>query len=71
MKTTYIKEYNIDGNIFTWYANEHCVVICGYDKDNNTVEIADSIAGKVTRDADTFFQRYEDMLSQAVYIRVK
>ena len=63
--------YYIDGNEFIWYDNEHCVVICGYDKDNNTVEIADSIAGKVTRDADTFFQRYEDMLSQAVYIRVK
>lgn len=63
--------YYIDGNEFIWYDNEHCVVICGYDKNNNTVEIADSIAGKVTRDADTFFQRYEDMLSQAVYIRVK
>ena len=63
--------YYIDGNEFIWYDNEHCVVICGYDKNNNNVEIADSIAGKVTRDADTFFQRYEDMLSQAVYIRVK
>ena len=63
--------YYIDGNEFIWYDNEHCVVICGYDKNNNTVEIADSIAGKVTRDADIFFQRYEDMLSQAVYIRVK
>lgn len=63
--------YYIDGNEFIWYDNEHCVVICGYDKNNNTVKIADSIAGKVTRDADTFFQRYEDMLSQAVYIRVK
>ena len=63
--------YYIDGNEFIWYDNEHCVVICGYDKNYNTVEIADSIAGKVTRDADTFFQRYEDMLSQAVYIRVK
>ena len=63
--------YYIDGNEFIWYDNEHCVVICGYDKNNNTVEIADSIDGKVTRDADTFFQRYEDMLSQAVYIRVK
>ena len=63
--------YYIDGNEFIWYDNEHCVVICGYDKNNKTVEIADSIAGKVTRDADIFFQRYEDMLSQAVYIRVK
>ena len=63
--------YYIDGNEFIWYDNEHCVVICGYDNNNNTVEMADSIAGRVTRDADTFFQRYEDMLSQAVYIRVK
>ena len=71
MLPTKTEVYYIDGNEFIWYDNEHCVVICGYDKNNNTVEIADSIAGKVTRDADTFFQRYEDMLSQAVYIRVK
>lgn len=71
MRPTYLKEYNLDGYQFTWHGNEHCVVLCGYDEENNTFEIADSIAGKVTRDADIFFQRYEDMLSQAVIISNK
>jgi len=69
MKTTYAKTYTIDGNSFEWLTNEHCVVLSGYNEQENTVEVADSIAGKVVRDADTFFQRYNDVLSQAVYIK--
>lgn len=69
MKTTYAKTYTIDGNSFEWMTNEHCVVLSGYNEQENTVEVADSIAGKVVRDADTFFQRYNDVLSQAVYIK--
>lgn len=69
MKSTYAKTYTIDGNSFEWMTNEHCVVFCGYNEQDNTVEVADSIAGKVVRDADTFFQRYNDVLSQAVYIK--
>lgn len=68
MSPTYTKKYNLDGYEFTWHANEHCVVLCGYNEEDNTFEIADSIAGKVRRDADTFYRRYEDMLSQAVII---
>ncbi len=71
MQPTYIEEYNLDGYKFTWRDNEHCVVLCGYNEEDNTFEIADSIAGKVRRDADTFFERYEDMLSQAVIINNK
>lgn len=71
MRPTYLKEYNLDGYQFTWHGNEHCVVLCGYNEKNNTFEIADSIAGKVIRDADIFFQRYEEMLSQAVIINNK
>lgn len=69
MKTTYAKTYTIDGNSFEWMTNEHCVVLSGYNEQENTVEVADSITGKVVRDADTFFQRYNDVLSQAVYIK--
>lgn len=71
MQPTYIEEYNLNGYKFTWWGNEHCVVLCGYNEEDNTFEIADSIAGKVRRDADTFFKRYEDMLSQAVIINNK
>ena len=69
MKSTYAKTYTIDGNSFEWMTNEHCVVLSGYNEQDNTVEVADSIAGNVVRDADTFFQRYNDVLSQAVYIK--
>lgn len=69
MKTTYAKTYTIDGNSFEWMTNEHCVVLSGYNEQENTVEVADSIAGRVVRDADIFFQRYNDVLSQAVYIK--
>ena len=71
MQPTYIEEYKLNGYKFTWRGNEHCVVLCGYNEEDNTFEIADSIAGKVRRDADTFFKRYEDMLSQAVIINNK
>lgn len=69
MKSTYAKTYTIDGNSFEWMTNEHCVVLSGYNEQDNTVEVADPIAGNVVRDADTFFQRYNDVLSQAVYIK--
>lgn len=71
MHSTYIEEYNFNGYKFIWRGYEHCVVLCGYNEEDNTFEIADSIAGKVRRDADTFFERYEDMLSQAVIINNK
>lgn len=71
MHSTHIEEYNFNGYKFIWRGYEHCVVLCGYNEEDNTFEIADSIAGKVRRDADTFFERYEDMLSQAVIINNK
>lgn len=71
MAASYIEYYNFDGYDFVWHGNEHCVVLSGYNEDNNTFEITDSIAGHVTRDADTFFLRYEEMLSQAVVINSK
>ena len=71
MNPSYIEEYDFDGYKFTWHGYEHCVVLCGYNAEDNTFEIADSIDGKVRRDADTFFKRYEEMLSQAVIVENK
>lgn len=70
MRETYIEHYDFDGTDFVWYGYEHCVVLCGYNADDNTVAIADSIAGLVYRDADTFFRIYKDLQSQAVYIKL-
>lgn len=58
----------LDGEEYTWIAPEHCVVITGYDLNKSVVYIMDPTAGNVTRDLETFKQRYESMRSQAMYI---
>lgn len=47
---------------------QHCVVICGYDFEENTVHVADPLAGNVKRDMDLFNNAYEHMGRQAVVI---
>ncbi len=48
--TDYAYEYN--GKTYDWFSNEHCVVLSGYSKVNNTVTIQDPQAGEIVRDAD-------------------
>lgn len=58
----------LDGREYTWIAPEHCVVVVGYDLDNNEVYVADSMAGMVTRNLKTFEERYDSLKRQAVYV---
>ena len=58
----------LDGEEYAWIAPEHCVVIIGYDLNKSIVYIMDPMIGNVTRDLETFEQRYESMHSQAMYI---
>ncbi len=58
----------LDGEEYAWIAPEHCVVITGYDLNKSIVYIMDPMVGNVTRDLETFEQRYESMHSQAMYI---
>lgn len=60
--------FTFNGKEYTWVAPEHCVVITGYDLNNNIVYIMDPMKGNITRDLETFQSRYEAMHSQAVYI---
>lgn len=46
----------------------HAVVICGFDRDEGSVTVADSLAGVVARDARRFQRIYELMGSQAVVV---
>lgn len=39
---------------YFWYDNEHCMVLIGYDLDENTVICCDPLDGIVTCDADEF-----------------
>ncbi len=49
--------------------NEHCVLLCGYDLDANTVTVCDPLEGKVEYDMDKFEDRYQLVYQQAVVIR--
>ena len=58
----------LDGREYTWIAPEHCVVVVGYDLDNNEVYVADPMAGMVTRNLKIFEERYDSLKRQAVYV---
>lgn len=60
----------LDGREYTWIAPEHCVVVVGYDLDNNEVYVADPMAGMVTRNLKTFEERYDSLRRQAVYVTI-
>lgn len=60
----------LDGHEYTWIAPEHCVVVVGYDLDNNEVYVADPMAGMVTRNLKTFEERYDSLKRQAVYVTI-
>lgn len=53
--------YTPDGKYVTWKAYEHCVVLTGYDLDNNVVYAADPLYGNKTYPMDIFKQRYIDL----------
>lgn len=62
------EKFTFEGKEYSWKSPEHCVVIKGYDISEGIVYIADPTRGDVTRNLETFKQRYEDIYSQAVYI---
>lgn len=61
--------WKIDNKSFTWRANEHCVVLYGYDIDENIVYISDPLEGNIEYNLDTFETRYNELYKQAVIIR--
>ena len=50
-----------DGIVYQWYRNEHCVVLCGYDLEDNTVRLADPVRGIVTVSKSTIENIYDEM----------
>lgn len=51
-----------------WYANEHCVLLTGYDKTENTVTVADPLSGLMKYNTDRFKYLYDTLEKQAVII---
>lgn len=60
--------WEINGETVTWYSQEHCVVLTGYNYDTNTVTIADPLYGTMEYDMTLFTERYNRMFKQAICI---
>lgn len=58
-----------EGEQVQWRAYEHCVVLTGYDMDNQLIYAADPLYGSISYDYSTIRQRYNEMGRQAVYIQ--
>ena len=58
-----------EGKTYRWYYQEHCVVLSGYDLDNNTVQINDPLEGIVDRDYDEFKRIYDEIGKYAVVVK--
>ena len=57
-----------DGHTVQWIAYEHCVVLTGYDLEDDTVYVSDPLAGNVAYDYSLTAERYYEMGMQAVCI---
>lgn len=60
--------YTPEDKYVTWLANEHCVVLTGFDLDKNEVYTADPMAGTKTYPLELFKQRYIEMGKNSVTI---
>lgn len=63
--------YDAEGNEVYWYDNEHCVLLCGYDTESNTVTVADPLNGIVKYNAGRFEEIYDELERQAVILEKK
>ncbi len=60
--------YVYEGTAYYWFRREHCVVLCGYNTQTNTVTVNDPLEGIVERDADRFEEIYRQLGQMAVLI---
>jgi len=51
-----------------WYENEHCMLLTGYDLNNETVTVCDPLKGEYTYDMYRFEEIYDELEKQAVTI---
>lgn len=57
-----------DGRTYRLHANSHCVVLSGYDLDDGTVLVSDSLVGQTSCDMRLLAKRYYELGAQAVVI---
>ena len=73
-KFRYIKEmgfdgFEIDGKLLRWPGNEHCMVLSGFDLNNETVTVCDPLREVETYDFDSFERHFKQMDKMAVVIK--
>lgn len=56
------------GNVITWVRNEHCMVLTGFDFEQNLVYVNDPLKGRTAYPMDLFEYRFKQMESQAIVI---
>lgn len=56
------------GDLITWILNEHCLLLTGYDKEQNLVYVNDPMKGKTAYPMDVFEYRYKQLGKQAVIL---
>jgi len=61
--------WEIDGENIYFPANEHCLLLTGYDYEQSVVYIMDPMVGNVTYDMALFNYRFHQIGSQAVVIK--
>lgn len=57
-----------NGEMCQWFAQEHCMVLIGYDLQKSQVTVADPIYGISSHDLELFKTRYDQMFRQAIFI---
>ncbi len=60
--------WDIEGETITWPSNEHCMLLIGFDLENNSVIVCDPLNGIVSYDKDAFQRHYETLEQQAIVI---
>lgn len=61
--------WNVDGEEVRFPANEHCLLLTGYDYEQSVVHIMDPMKGNVTYDMALFNYRFNQIGNQAVIIK--
>ncbi len=61
--------WNIDGEEIAWLANEHCMVLIGYNYETDCYIVSDPLVGITEYNSEILKLRYNQMGSQAIVIQ--
>ena len=56
------------GNTVSWFGNEHCLLLTGYNTEENLVYVNDPLRGQISYDMKTFEKRFNELDRNAVII---